>query len=332
MKNKINVLLIKSFVFAQTICLASENIPENINNYLRNTNPTEEQGNRFYDDVTIWAEKNPETATVWAYNLQKEKGENDNTAVAAVLGTVRGISKQGPKKTFEWIKSNFKDEKERLNTIVDLAVVQAFQEVPVVQIAEAGNLVFEKNSKENIYIAQNFFSKVPQNQEDDVLKYGNLINDPQGLYKGNIIGPTLNNIAKRDFMKASSIWSNLENGNCKNLLFTTVIEKYLNQMKPQDVVQWIKTHEMSSMQRSSIENKIFKDWYLADKQEPTLYFIERSKNCQPSEIYSFVNSIEKISPKEALELISKIEDQNVKDGNFNLYAFTLYKNDPSCIS
>ena len=326
MKKDLVLFSVVSVLIPITACKASDNLPAPLIEYLENKNPSEQQGNKFYDDVTIWAEKDPEAATKWAYRLQKERGENDNTAVGAVLGVVRGVSKQGPQKTFRWIKTNFTDEKDRLNTICDLAVVEAFSGMPAIKIAEAGNSEFDKNSMENVYIAQNFFLKVPTDQENEVVKYGVSISDPQGLYKRAILGPTLENIAKKDFSRASLIWSSLENGNAKNLLFTTIFEEHLLGMNPEQIVSWLNSHEVSLIHRSSIESKMFEDWYVADKEKATLYFIERSKSCQPSEIFAFVSSIEKTSPNEAFELISKIYDQNTRINNLDIYAYRLYKN------
>ena len=100
--NKNLTLLVGCFIIISNIGLKAENLPENIKSYLKIENPSNEEKNEFYDNVTKWAEKEPEAATKWAYTLQRERGLKDSTASVAVLGVVRAISKQGPKKTFEW--------------------------------------------------------------------------------------------------------------------------------------------------------------------------------------------------------------------------------------
>lgn len=320
------IFLVSVIFLLNSLGKAAVEVPQNIKQYLELKTPSDEQSNNFYDDVTLWAEKDLKQATTWAYNFQREKGESDLNASTATLGVIRAASKLGPEKTFEWIKTNLETEKERLDAISSLIVVEAFKNTKRVEIAEAGNKFFNVGSNENIFIAQSFFNSVPSDQENDVVQYGALIKDPDGLYKSAILGPVLDAIAQKDFVKASKIWSDLENGNCKNLIFSTVIEKYLNTKKPSDIVQWINSHDMSFITRSEVERKMYKDWYLTNEQEATRYFIERSKNCQPSEIHAFVSSVEEISPYKALELITKIEDPSTKDSNLDLYAYGLYKN------
>jgi len=321
-------LLIFAVLILTCISHAETELPQNIKLYIELTNPSEQQSNKFYDDVTSWAETDLKSATDWAYDLQRKKGENDLTASTATLGVIRAATKRGPEKTFEWIKANLKNEQERLDAISSLTVVEAFPQVPLIKIAEAGNTAFEKNADENVYIAQSFFHKVPLDQEEDVIKYGQKINDPRGLYKSAILGPVLEATAQKDFEKASKIWSDLDDGNSKNLLFTTSIEKYLLKMAPEETIKWLNAHKISSIQRGLVESKFFGDWYVSDQEAATQYFVLRMRTTQLSDVLNFISAVEKVKPQQAMELLSKIEDPNMRDLNLQIYATKLKEKNP----
>jgi hypothetical protein len=321
-------LLMLAVLILTGIGHAESKAPRNINLYIEITNPSEEQSNKFYDDVTSWAETDLKSATDWAYDLQRKKGENDLTASTATLGVIRAATKRGPEKTFEWIKANSRNKQERLDAISSLIVVEAFLKEPLIKIAEAGNEAFERNADENIYIAQSFFNKVPLDQEEDVIKYGQKINDPSGLYKSAILGPVLKATAQKDFEKASKIWSDLDDGNSKDLIFTTSIEEYLLKMAPEETIKWLNAHKISSLQRGLVEGKFFGAWYVSEQEAATQYFVMRMKTAQPGDVLNFISAVEKVKPQQAMEFLSKIEDPNLRDLYLQIYAANQKEKNP----
>jgi len=321
-------LLMLAVLILTGIGHAESKAPRNINLYIEITNPSEEQSNKFYDDVTSWAETDLKSATDWAYDLQRKKGENDLTASTATLGVIRAATKRGPEKTFEWIKANSRNKQERLDAISSLIVVEAFLKEPLIKIAEAGNEAFERNADENIYIAQSFFNKVPLDQEEDVIKYGQKINDPSGLYKSAILGPVLKATAQKDFEKASKIWSDLDDGNSKDLIFTTSIEEYLLKMAPEETIKWLNAHKISSLQRGLVEGKFFGAWYVSEQEAATHYFVMRMKTAQPGDVLNFISAVEKVKPQQAMEFLSKIEDPNLRDLYLQIYAANQEEKNP----
>jgi len=59
-------LLMFAVLILTCISHAETELPQDIKLYIELTNPSEQQSNKFYDDVTSWAETDLKSATDWA--------------------------------------------------------------------------------------------------------------------------------------------------------------------------------------------------------------------------------------------------------------------------
>jgi len=321
MTRKLLVLL-----FSLSVLNVHADVPQNLKGFLELKNPSKAEQNKFYDDVTAWAEKDPKLAKEWAYELQEDRGDKDVTASTATLGVIRAISKSGPTKTFEWIRDNLDEEKDRLDAIVCLQVVEAFKNIPMVDIAKEGNKVFELDSNENVYIAQNYFLNVPENEIDDALSYG--ANLPEGLYKVTVLGPVVDQLAKKDFKKASAFWDRLADGQAKDVLFSSTFQKELIQMKPIDSIEWLKIHKVKGIRLDLLEAKIFGQWFKSDKNSATDFFVERMHSSKPASALFYINELEPAGPAIVLDVLAKVRDEKTRALNLEMYSKSLLKKDP----